>query len=258
LVMEISAREIEDLEPPQFIDFVNSLISAEAHVLGIPTTDLKLNSYTTGSDGGVDGSIDDSGMHGNNEWVPSGLSIWQFKTDRSHTNATPSKLKEEASKTGVLEALKAGGRYVVAIARICDKDMRSERENALRDTIKANGFNPNLVTLLTADDLKTWAVKHYSLLLLPFFMRPFGECLRMEKWELDKVVEDYVTHSEAKFQNGNSEGKMQRRHLSVSSIVHIGKEANELEEVEILGLDDASYVKYLPAAVMERLEIPKV
>jgi hypothetical protein len=64
--MEISAREIEDLEPPQFIDFVNSLISAEAHVLGIPPTDLKLNSYTTGSDGGVDGSIDDSGKHGNN------------------------------------------------------------------------------------------------------------------------------------------------------------------------------------------------
>jgi hypothetical protein len=185
--MEISAKEIEDLEPPQFIDFINSLINAEAHLLGIPTTKLKLNSYITHGDGGVDGRIDDLEKHGNNEWIPSGLSVWQFKTDRSHTNASPSKLKEEASKERVLQALRAGGRYVVAIARICDDPMRSERENALRDTIKANGCNPNLVTLLTADDLKRWAVKHYSLLLLPFFMRPFGECLRMEKWELDSL-----------------------------------------------------------------------
>lgn len=192
--MEISAREIEELDPAEFVEFVNSLVNAEAHQLRIPVTELKLNSYTTGREGGVDGRIEDAGRLGNNQWIPPGLSVWQFKTDRSGRNALPCELKIEASKDRVLEALRTGGRYVVAIARICDDRMRSERENVLRDTIEVEGFDRNLVRLLTADDLKRWAVEHYSLLLLPFFHRPFGECMRMEKWELDSLQQgEFVT-----------------------------------------------------------------
>ncbi|MGO9644026.1 MAG: hypothetical protein ACLPY5_04695 [Candidatus Bathyarchaeia archaeon] len=40
---------------------------------------------------------------------------------------------------------------------------------------------------------------------------------------------------------------MRRRHLNVKSIRYIGKEANELEETEVLGLDEYTYVEYLPA-----------
>jgi len=37
---------------------------------------------------------------------------------------------------------------------------------------------------------------------------------------------------------------MRRRHLFVNRIVHIGKEANELEETEVFGVTENSYVKY--------------
>jgi len=37
---------------------------------------------------------------------------------------------------------------------------------------------------------------------------------------------------------------MRRRHLVADSILYIGKEANELEESEILGVDDETYEEY--------------
>ncbi len=63
---------------------------------------------------------------------------------------------------------------------------------------------------------------------------------------LSTLISEYMDHPESKFQNERSIGKMRRRHLSVGSIVHIGKESNELEETEILGIDDMAYVEYLP------------
>lgn len=61
---------------------------------------------------------------------------------------------------------------------------------------------------------------------------------------LKRTVEEYIDHPESKFENGERCGTMHRRHLAVDSIRYIGKEANELEESEILGTDDESYVEY--------------
>jgi hypothetical protein len=72
-------------------------------------------------------------------------------------------------------------------------------------------------------------------------------------WEtLDKTVENYIDHPESKFENGESTGKMQRRHIHLKSVVHIGKEANELEETETLGLDEEAYVHYVTATDQAR------
>lgn len=62
--------------------------------------------------------------------------------------------------------------------------------------------------------------------------------------KLDKTIEEYIEHPESKFENGHRCGTMRRRHITVDSIVYIGKEANELEEREILGLDNETYVEY--------------
>jgi hypothetical protein len=69
---------------------------------------------------------------------------------------------------------------------------------------------------------------------------------------LKSVIRDYLSHPEAKFGNGCSMGKMRRRHLEIDKIAYIGKEANELEDAELLGLDESSYVEYLPAITTDR------
>lgn len=61
---------------------------------------------------------------------------------------------------------------------------------------------------------------------------------------LDKAVEEYIDHPETKFENGHRDGTMRPRHLLADSIRYIGKESNELEETEALGVDDETYREY--------------
>lgn len=63
---------------------------------------------------------------------------------------------------------------------------------------------------------------------------------------LSTIVREYLNHQEAKFRSGGQAGKMRRRHLHIQEgqIHYIGKEADEIEEIEILGIDERSYVEY--------------
>jgi len=54
--------------------------------------------------------------------------------------------------------------------------------------------------------------------------------------------EEYLRHPENKF-DGNI-GVLARRNIQISTVTHIGKESNRLDESEILGLDNSSYVEY--------------
>ena len=56
------------------------------------------------------------------------------------------------------------------------------------------------------------------------------------------VFLEYLNHSESKF-DGNI-GVLQRKHVVVTGVIHIGKESNRLDESELFGLDDSSYEMY--------------
>ena len=61
-----------------------------------------------------------------------------------------------------------------------------------------------------------------------------------EFWkDLKQIFWDYLNHKESKFDGNN--GVLKRKHVKPSRIIVIGKESNNLEESEILGLDDNSY-----------------
>jgi hypothetical protein len=66
---------------------------------------------------------------------------------------------------------------------------------------------------------------------------------------LSTIVREYLNHPEAKFRNAHQTGKMKRRHLHIQKghIRYIGKEADQIEQTEILGIDDESYVEYRKA-----------
>jgi hypothetical protein len=87
----------------------------------------------------------------------------------------------------------------------------------------------------------------------PFIDYNTGKCYSRGTqlyWKtLESVIHDYLSHTESKFANGNSTGKMRRRHLFIEKPRYIGKEANELEETELLGLNETSYVEYLPGVI---------
>lgn len=54
--------------------------------------------------------------------------------------------------------------------------------------------------------------------------------------------EEYLRHPESKFDG--DVGVLQRKHVRISDIVHIGKESNGLDESELFGLNDSSYEIY--------------
>jgi len=61
---------------------------------------------------------------------------------------------------------------------------------------------------------------------------------------MPEVIESYLKHPESKF-DGNI-GRLQRKHIVIdkNSIQYIGKESNELEESEVLGVDKDNYATY--------------
>jgi hypothetical protein len=61
---------------------------------------------------------------------------------------------------------------------------------------------------------------------------------------LDQVFSDYFNHPESKF-DGNS-GIHRRKHQSADRIIYIGKEANKIEETNVLSEGDEDYDVHIP------------
>jgi hypothetical protein len=63
------------------------------------------------------------------------------------------------------------------------------------------------------------------------YWKPFGDVM----WQ-------YIDHPESKFDG--EVGVLSRKHVTINSVLHIGKESNNLEEAEVLGVQSDDYVLY--------------
>ena len=59
---------------------------------------------------------------------------------------------------------------------------------------------------------------------------------------LSEMFLDYINHKEEKY-DGNI-GTLSRKKITVDKVIHIGKESNNLDESEIIGVSDSDYVIY--------------
>ena len=64
-----------------------------------------------------------------------------------------------------------------------------------------------------------------------FYWRPLSEFLSA-----------YLDHNDGKYEGGI--GELRRKHIIIDGIEHIGKESNNLEESEVIGVSDNDYVIY--------------
>lgn len=182
---EITSTDIERLDPHRFVHFVNRLVRAEATRLGIPPTSITTTDRISGRDGGVDARVEDDKGCGDGRWLPRGLSIWQFKTDSSGQNTQPHKLKQEAQKQRVKQALIAGGSYRIAVGKTYNDEMLESRKEAVREALQEQGIPSQRAKVLTADHLAQWASEHPAMMLLACFSIPIGNLVPIEDWERD-------------------------------------------------------------------------
>ncbi len=59
---------------------------------------------------------------------------------------------------------------------------------------------------------------------------------------LDEVLTHYILHDDHKFDY--ADGIAHRKHIVTDRIRYIGKESNNLDEVNVLGIDDSTYMEY--------------
>jgi hypothetical protein len=237
LLLEISAKEISDLDPFRFVELANHLIGAECDKLGISPYKVLTSGEINVADEGIDARIDDSEKKGDERYIPSGLSVWQFKSGKA--SATPKKLEREVTKPGVLRALKARGQYVVAVG-VNNPKTWPKQTKALQKAVRRKKFSQNQVRLITPQHLKQWASEHPSTLLLPYFNRALGNCILQEEWErIPRHRGAYVTDDQRKEFEKKIAAFVARRdapvHLRLLGRLGVGKTRLVLESLRQKG-----------------------
>lgn len=75
----------------------------------------------------------------------------------------------------------------------------------------------------------------------------------IQYWKMmDTTFFEYLNHEVSKFEG--EIGILERRHLKVSSTINLGKESNNLEEAEVLGVRKDDYAQYLSRDDRKRME----
>ena len=107
-----------------------------------------------------------------------------------------------------------------------------------------NSNEPRKHTLEAVKPLIPFTRDHYMAPYRDFVDYHTGEIMNgIEYWKpLDDVFRDYYSHQESKFEGVF--GVLDRKHIHVRGIIHIGKESNKLDETNILGVDQEGYAFY--------------
>src|SRR5687767_11269112 len=90
IALELSSSDIDLLDERGLIDTLNFLVREEAVHVGIPLTSLILSGNEKAPDDGIDAKVDSSAK---SDWIPTGISIWQFKA----YDVTPAEIRRELS-----------------------------------------------------------------------------------------------------------------------------------------------------------------
>lgn len=172
-LFEVRAEEIERLDNNRFVDFMNRLLRAEGSAVGILQANIETSVRQYEPDAGIDARV--TGASGS-EWIPEGLSVWQFKS----SDLEPHEIREEFQKPGIQEAVRAGGTYCLVIGESLTPIKQRNRKEELVHLFVAVGIDPHHCRLYTADQVANWAAQHPSFAL--WFGHPIGELTRWESW----------------------------------------------------------------------------
>ena len=97
---------------------------------------------------------------------------------------------------------------------------------------------------LTVKPLVPYTKNHQGIVYGDFIDYQSGKVMNgIEYWKpMHTVFWDYLNHPESKF-DGNT-GKLERKHLHVRTIMHIGKESDNLDVANVMGVQDGAYTVY--------------
>jgi len=163
-----------------FTEFVNSALSVEAFLLGIPASQIAMTLRVNVGDGGVDSRIDHGAASDRTGWlgVPS---AWQYKAEEGKRVSAVSICKE-MEKHHARELIQRGYGYRVCV---CDELTPEKKDKLARAlNLHAKKINPDapLCFVISASDLASWASRFASV-GVRFFNRPLAIGQDWRAWE---------------------------------------------------------------------------
>ncbi|MEO9307469.1 MAG: DNA polymerase [Nitrososphaera sp.] len=173
--------------------------------------------------------------------------IWQDILDLHYGLVTYDQLREKYENKYAISKLAISSPHI--IKRF--KEFNKKKE--YRDQIKPSNFclvgYPTGINEKTGDFVKPLAPYRKPVREAVYhdfidYNDKLGTKMRgKEHWQsLWDVFRQYLNHQESKFEGKT--GVLKRKHVTVSNVVHIGKESNNLDESEVLGVDSDSYEVY--------------
>lgn len=136
-----------------FTVFVNRLLTSEAQAAGLTGTSLRTTYREDIGDEGVDAQLDSSSS---TDWIPTGVSAWQFKAG----DLKPAQCRTELRGAAFAqEILRGGGQYRLVIGASLTPAKLEKRQAALLEEAAALGLqiDGELIKILHADSLASWA-----------------------------------------------------------------------------------------------------
>src|ERR1035438_7620232 len=163
-----------------FTEFVNSVLSVEAFLLGIPASQVAMTLRVNVGDGGVDSRVHHGASSDHTGWlgVPS---AWQYKAEEG-TRVSAISICKEVDKDYARELIQRGYGYRVCV---CDELTPEKKDKLTRAlNLRAKKSNPAAPPcfVLSASDLASWASRFASV-AGKFFNRPLAIGLDWRAWE---------------------------------------------------------------------------
>ena len=181
----ITAREVMNMTPDpggdRFTDFVDSVIRAQAHISGIPDSNIHTNLRTNVKDGGVDTRVESAAENDESGWLLGVFTIWQYKAVATRS-LDRSSLIEEINKNYAKERIVEGYAYRFCVCDSLTDKKKTETEAILNEQIKT--INPDApdAKVLSADDLAAWVNRFPSLVIRYFRPKLADNAQTFESW----------------------------------------------------------------------------
>ena len=158
--LQVSEREISQLDPTQFTQLVRTLLHCEADAHHLPLSAPRVPLAITVADGGEDAHVEWEGGPASTEYLPARTNMLQIKARRM----PPSKIRDEmldenkALKGRIQDVLQEKGAYLIISSRRA-KQPELQREEMARIIRNAVGLNKSGLCLAFYDgaDVATWA-----------------------------------------------------------------------------------------------------
>jgi hypothetical protein len=162
---EVTAKDIENLNEPQFTELINKLLHIETRSQAVYVKSLNIGSKEDTADGGKDGELILGPEFETGRFIQFHKNFFQIKARKMSTSACQTELlKDKQIKSKIREDIENGYAYVMFIKYNHGELTIDSYKTKIKATFKSNGCDEVRVQIIDANCLKDWVNTYPSII----------------------------------------------------------------------------------------------